>query len=85
VLGMGRTLVDRDTAPGAEPEDLFRLAVPALIVPGRDVSHATSAARYLEECLPNAQYWDAPVEEQNDERAQARVADFFRSVDASGA
>jgi len=85
VLGMGRTLVDRDTAPGAEPEDLFRLAVPALIVPGRDVSHATSAARYLEECLPNAQYWDAPVEEQNDARAQARIADFFRSVDASGA
>ena len=84
VLGMGRTLVDRDTAPGAEPEDLFRLTVPALIVPGRDVSHATSAARYLEECLPNAQYWDAPVEEQNDERAHARIADFFRSVDASG-
>ncbi len=52
VAGMGRTLLDRDTAPGAEPEDLLRLDIPALVIPGRDPSHATSAARYLEECLP---------------------------------
>ena len=49
VTGMARTLLDRDTAPGAEPEDLLRLDIPALIVPGRDATHATSAARYLEE------------------------------------
>ena len=30
----------------------MRLDIPALIVPGRDAAHATSAARYLEECLP---------------------------------
>ena len=61
---MCRTLFDRDTAPGAEPEDLLRLDIPALIVPGRDAAHATSAARYLEECLPRADYWDVPVEGQ---------------------
>ena len=61
VAGMARTLIDRDTAPGAEPEDLLRLDIPALIVPGRDAAHATSAARYLEECLPRAEYWDVPV------------------------
>jgi len=33
------------TAPGAEPEDLMRLDIPALVVPGRDAAHATSAAR----------------------------------------
>src|SRR5262249_6637299 len=44
VTAMGHTLFDRDTVPGAEPEDLLRLDVPALIVPGRDESHATSAA-----------------------------------------
>ena len=54
VVGMARTLFDRDTAPGAEPEDLMRVDIPALIVPGRDAAHATSAARYLEECLPRA-------------------------------
>lgn len=41
---MGRTLLDRDTAPGAEPEDLMRIDIPALVIPGRDPSHATSAA-----------------------------------------
>ncbi|MDB5731768.1 MAG: acyl-CoA esterase, partial [Variovorax sp.] len=52
VAGMARSLLDRDTAPGAEPEDMLRLDIPALVVPGRDAAHATSAARYLEECLP---------------------------------
>ena len=58
---MARTLFDRDTAPGAEPEDLLRLDIPALVVPGHDAAHATSAARYLEECLPRSDYWDVPV------------------------
>ena len=72
VAGMARTLFDRDTAPGAEPEDLMRVDIPALIVPGRDAAHATSAARYLEECLPQSDYWDVPVAGQTedaDERA----------------
>ncbi|MEN3365183.1 MAG: hypothetical protein V7606_2457, partial [Burkholderiales bacterium] len=64
VASMGRTLVDRDTAPGAEPEDLMRLDIPALVVPGKDASHATSAARYLEECLPKAEYWDIAADAQ---------------------
>src|SRR5262249_57622699 len=49
VAAMARTMFDRDTAPGAEPEDLLRLDIPALVIPGRDAAHATSAARYLEE------------------------------------
>jgi pimeloyl-ACP methyl ester carboxylesterase len=74
---MARTLYDRDTVPGAEPEDLMRLDVPALIVPGQDASHATSAARYLEECLPRAEYWDVPVTEQTAETAPERVLSFL--------
>ena len=62
VAAMARTLFDRDTVPGPEPEDLMGLPLPALIVPGQDASHATSAARYLQECLPGAQYWDVPSE-----------------------
>ena len=77
VAGMARTLLDRDTAPGAEPEDLMRLDVPALIVPGRDASHATSAARYLEECIPGARYWDVPPEDQTEETAPARILEFL--------
>lgn len=75
-----RTLFDRDTAPGAEPEDLMRLDMPALIVPGHDHAHAISAARYLEECLRHAQYWDVPVEGQTEATAPARVLEFLDAV-----
>jgi pimeloyl-ACP methyl ester carboxylesterase len=77
VRGMARLLFDRDTVPGAEPEDLLGLDIPALIVPGEDDSHAPSAARYLQECLPLAQYWDVPVAEQTDSTAPARVLRFL--------
>jgi pimeloyl-ACP methyl ester carboxylesterase len=80
VVGMARALFDRDTAPGAEPEDLLRLNIRALIVPGRDVSHATSAARYLEECLPRSEYWDVPVAGQTEETAPKRVLQFLDTM-----
>jgi pimeloyl-ACP methyl ester carboxylesterase len=82
VTGMAKNLFDRDTAPGAEPEDLLRLDIPALVIPGRDAAHATSAARYLEECLPRAEYWDAPVAEQTEETAPARMLEFLEKVAA---
>lgn len=82
VTAMGRTLFDRDSAPGAEPEDLLRLDVPALVVPGRDDAHATSAARFLEECLPSAQYWDVPLEEQTEATAPRRMLEFLESAAA---
>ena len=77
VTSMCRSLFDRDTSPGAEPEDLLKMNIPALIIPGRDASHATSAARYLEECLANAEYWDAPPDAQTEETAPARLLDFL--------
>jgi pimeloyl-ACP methyl ester carboxylesterase len=80
VSRMRDNLFDRDTAPGAEPEELMKLDIPAMIVPGRDDSHATSAARYLEECLPRAQYWDAPPEAQTAESAAPRLIDFLESA-----
>jgi pimeloyl-ACP methyl ester carboxylesterase len=78
VAGMARGLFDRDTAPGAEPEDLMRVDIPALVVPGRDAAHATSAARYLEECLPRSEYWDVAVAEQTEATTPARVLEFLR-------
>ena len=82
VAGMGRTLFDRDTAPGAEPEDLMRLDIPALVVPGHDVSHATSAARYLQECLPRSEYWDVSVDDQTEASASKRLLEFLDAVSA---
>ncbi|HSV25723.1 MAG TPA: alpha/beta hydrolase [Xanthobacteraceae bacterium] len=83
VTGMARTLFDRDTAPGAEPEDLLRLDIPTLIVPGRDASHATSAARYLEECLPRADYWDVPIAGQTEETVPGRIVEFLDAATAA--
>jgi pimeloyl-ACP methyl ester carboxylesterase len=82
VAGMARALFDRDTAPGAEPEELLRLDVPALIIPGRDASHATSAARYLEECLPRAEYWDALPDGQTEATAPPRILEFLAKARA---
>jgi pimeloyl-ACP methyl ester carboxylesterase len=83
VAAMARLLFDRDTVPGAEPEDLLQLDIPALVVPGQDASHATSAARYLEECLPRAEYWDVPVAEQTEATAPARVLQFLEGAQMS--
>jgi pimeloyl-ACP methyl ester carboxylesterase len=77
VGGMVRALLDRDTAPGAEPEDLLRLDIPALVVPGQDASHATSAARYLQECLPKAEYWDLVPADQTEANVPARLLQFL--------
>ena len=82
VTGMAKSLFDRDTAPGAEPEDLLRLDTPALIVPGHDAAHATSAARYLEECLPRADYWDVPVAGQTEDATPSRILAFLERVGA---
>ena len=75
-----RALLDRDTAPGAEPEDLLRLDMPALVVPGQDNSHATSAARYLQECLPRADYWDIAPAEQTEANVPSRLLQFLASA-----
>jgi pimeloyl-ACP methyl ester carboxylesterase len=80
VADLSQAMFDRDTVPGAEPADLMQLEIPALVVPGHDPSHATSAARYLEECLPQSQYWDVPVEAQTADTAPARVLEFLDAI-----
>ena len=80
VGGMRDALLDRDTAPGAEPEAMLQLETPTLVVPGRDASHATSAARYLEECLPKSEYWDVPPEAQTEANAPQRILEFLAAI-----
>jgi len=80
VTAMYRGLFDRDTAPGAEPEDLLALNVPSLVVPGNDEAHATSAAHYLHECLGGSEFWDAAVEAQTEATAPKRILDFLDGV-----
>jgi hypothetical protein len=58
----------------------MRVDLPALIVPGRDAAHATSAARYLEECLPRSDYWDLAVEQQSETNVPERIIAFLRGM-----
>lgn len=80
VAAMPRVLMDRDSVPGFEPEDLMRLDIPTLIIPGRDNAHALSAARFIEECSPRAQFWDTTPEEQTEATAPARILQFLGSL-----
>jgi pimeloyl-ACP methyl ester carboxylesterase len=80
VADMASALLDRDTSPGAEPEQLLQLDIPAFIIPGRDESHATSAARYLEECLRKSQYWDVPPDQQIEDAASERLLRFLEAA-----
>jgi pimeloyl-ACP methyl ester carboxylesterase len=74
----GRSFFDRDTAPGAEPEELLGVKSPALIIPGDDASHATSGAHYLRECLPKAEFWNVMPPEQNTGKVCDRILEFSR-------
>ena len=75
---MYRGLFDRDTAPGAEPEEMLNLNIPSLIVPGNDKFHATSAAWYLHECLRGSTFWDIPVKQQSEANAPKKIIDFIQ-------
>jgi pimeloyl-ACP methyl ester carboxylesterase len=75
----GRHMFDRDTATGAEPEELLGVKAPALIIPGDDPSHATSGAHYLRECLSEAEFWNVMPPEQTTQNICDRILEFCRS------
>jgi pimeloyl-ACP methyl ester carboxylesterase len=84
VAASGRALFDRDMPPGAEPEELMAMRVPALIVAGDDPAHATSGAHYLRELLPQPELWPVMPPEQATERVVARILEFGRAHPVSG-
>ena len=79
VAASGPSLFDRDTAPGAYPEEIMGIKVPSLIIPGDDPSHATSAAHYLRECLPRAEFWDVMPPGQTTDLVCERTLEFCRA------
>jgi hypothetical protein len=77
----GRSLVDTRHLPEDKAARSSAGAfIPAFIVPGHDAAHATSAARYLEECLPQSRYWDVAVEAQTEDATNPHVLEFLRAV-----
>jgi pimeloyl-ACP methyl ester carboxylesterase len=78
IMTTGRSMFDRDTAPGAEPEEVLGIKAPALIIPGDDPSHATSGAHYLRELLPKADFWNVMPPEQTTQDTCERILEFGR-------
>lgn len=78
IVTSGRSLFDRDTAPGAEPEEVLGVKAPSLIIPGDDPSHATSGAHYLRELLPKADFWNVMPPEQTTQKVCDRILEFCR-------
>ena len=74
----GRGLFDRETAPGADPEEVLGVKFPSLVIPGDDPSHATSAAHYLRELLPRAQFWNIMPPEQTTRAVCDKIMEFCR-------
>jgi hypothetical protein len=79
-----QSLFDRDTISGAEPEELMALKLPPLILPGPTDFHATSCARYLEECIPGADYGDVHLESQPPDHIRDRILDFLATHASAG-
>ena len=78
IISTGRTLFDRDTASGAEPEEVMGVKAPTLIIPGDDQSHATSGAHYLRELLPKADFWHVMPPAQTTQITCDRILAFCR-------
>jgi pimeloyl-ACP methyl ester carboxylesterase len=78
IITSGRSLFDRDTATGAEPEEVMGIEAPALIIPGDDPSHATSGAHYLRELLPKASFWNVMPPAQTTQNICQRILEFCR-------
>jgi pimeloyl-ACP methyl ester carboxylesterase len=79
VAASGRTLFDRDMPPGAEPEEMVAMKMPAVILAGDDPAHATSGAHYLRELLPKAEFWPVMPPEQTPDRVRERIIEFGRA------
>ena len=52
------------------------MKIPALIIPGDDPAHAISAAHYLRECMPQADFWPVAVADQEAPRVAERLLAF---------
>jgi pimeloyl-ACP methyl ester carboxylesterase len=75
-----------DTMPsGASGEELTALTTPALILPGADASHATSAAWALAELMPHAELWNVLPPHQTGADVLGQIIAFRQRVEQSGA
>ena len=82
VVTASRDAMFADTMPsGATGEEVMAIDIPALILPGADASHATSAAWALHELMPHSEFWNVLPPDQSGVNVLARILEFKRTVE----
>jgi pimeloyl-ACP methyl ester carboxylesterase len=66
---------------GPDAEELMQVDIPALVWPGDDPSHATSAAHQLRELMPRVDYWDLHPSQQTWQKQLERLLAFRKAVE----
>lgn len=80
----GRDAMFNDTMPsGATGDELIAMDIPALIMPGADASHATSAAWAMKELMPKAEFWNVLPPAQTAANVLEQITKFRDNVEAS--
>ena len=74
-------MFDSTFVSGASAEELMAIDIPALVWPGDDASHATSAAHQLREILPRVRYWDMHPSKQTGQNMLGELLRFKNDVE----
>ena len=83
IVGESRDALFSDTMPsGASADELMAIQTPALILPGADASHATSAAWALKELMPASEIWNVLPPHQNGSNVLEQIVELKSSVEA---
>jgi pimeloyl-ACP methyl ester carboxylesterase len=84
IVGASRDAMFSDTMPsGATGEELMAITTPALVLPGADASHATSAAWAIAELMPAAEFWNVLPPHQRAPAVLERILEFKGTVENS--
>lgn len=86
IVGASRDAMFNDTMPsGASGDALMAIHTPALILPGADASHATSAAWAMKELMPASEIWNVLPPHQNGDNVLVQIVEFKKAVEARSA
>jgi pimeloyl-ACP methyl ester carboxylesterase len=81
-VAASRDAMFNDTMPsGATADELMAIDTPALILPGADASHATSAAWALKELMPDSEIWNVLPPHQNGANVLSQILAFKNGIE----
>jgi pimeloyl-ACP methyl ester carboxylesterase len=84
ICAKSRDAIFNDTMPsGASGEELMRIEIPALILPGADSRHTVSASWTLKELMPRSELWGVLPPHQTGENTLEQILRFKSRFDSA--